>query len=100
MTSKRSLSLNLSEIDTILTAFYKDKSSQTKISKTMKIGLSKIKKVIDDYGVCYLRKYPELKPIDVISVDQYESHINSHSYKPSKLRHQKKEVVESSSMMD
>ena len=72
----KKINLNLSEIDTILELFYKDKISITKINKTKKISPSTIKKVIQLYSEIYLEKNPTLRPIDNITADMYKEHIN------------------------
>lgn len=86
MNNTRKLNLNISEIDSILNGYYKDKISSTQISKILKISPSKVKNVIKNYSTIYLNKYPEYKPIDNISTDTYEQHILSSSYTPVSIQ--------------
>jgi len=85
MSSKRKLNLNINEIDVILNTYYNDKISVTQIGKNMKIASSKVKSVISDYSGAYLNKFPQYKPVDDVSVNEYEQYILSGSYTPSKL---------------
>lgn len=90
MSSRRKLNLNINEIDMVLNSYYKDKVSITQMSKNMKLSSSKIKNVIKNYSDTFLTKFPQYKPVDDVSVNDYEQYILSGSYTPAKLEIEKK----------
>jgi len=90
MSIRRKLNLNINEIDMILNSYYKDKISITQMSKNIKLSSSKIKNVIKDYSDAFLTKFPQYKPVDDVSVNDYEQYILSGSYTPAKLEIEKK----------
>lgn len=60
------------------------------MSKNIKLSSSKIKNVIKDYSDAFLTKFPQYKPVDDVSVNDYEQYILSSSYTPAKLEIEKK----------
>ena len=89
----KSINLNIEIIDTVLTDFYKNRISKTKIGKTRKLSMGTVKKIISSYGETFLKANPQLNTSN-ISVDQYEIYLKSKNAKKDNVK------IEVSSMLD